>query len=59
MRCLSGDLDLLSALEEDRRPGIWGHRVLKPSDGYPFQEMELARGISPLLSTYGDLPLAQ
>lgn len=55
----SGDLSLLKALEEDDRPGLWGHRVLKPDNSDPFQEIERAGGVSPLLSKYADSSLAQ
>ncbi len=53
----SGDLSLLKALKEDDRPGLWGHRVLRPSGGYPFQEIERARGVLPLLAGYAEIPL--
>ncbi|MGO4568709.1 hypothetical protein AB4Z52_27565 [Rhizobium sp. 2YAF20] len=36
----SGDRDLLDALRADERPGMWGHRVLRPKDGSPFMEIE-------------------
>lgn len=55
----AGDTDLPAALESDERPGVWGHRVLRIADGYPFQEIEQAGGISPLLARYSDMPLAQ
>ncbi len=55
----SGDLSLLKALREDDRPGLWGHRVLRPSGGYPFQELERARGVLPLLASYAEMPLVQ
>jgi hypothetical protein len=53
------DTELLAALANDELPGVWGHRVLRPVDGYPFQEIEEAGGISPLLSRYQGMPLAQ
>lgn len=53
----SGDLNLLKALREDERPGLWGHRVLRPSGGYPFLEIERAHGVLPLLATYAEMPL--
>lgn len=56
---LSGAAGLLAALERDKLPGVWGHRVLKPADTDPFQEIEAAGGISPLLSTYANLTLEQ
>lgn len=55
----SGDSDLLNALGKDYRPGVWGHRALKPADGAPFRELELAGGIAPLLETYAQLSLRQ
>ena len=55
----SDDVGLLSALLADERPGVWGHRVLRRADPDPFQEMEVAGGLSPLLSRYAGLPLSQ
>ncbi|HTO33163.1 MAG TPA: hypothetical protein VL202_18605 [Pararhizobium sp.] len=55
----SGDFDLLKALKGDKRPSLWGHRVLKPENSDPFQEIERAGGVSPLLSKYADSSLAQ
>lgn len=54
-----GERDLLNALGADIRPGVWGHRVLKPSDGYPFLEIEKSGSVLDLLSNYGEQPLAQ
>lgn len=51
--------DLLKALSADARPGVWGHRVLKPNDGYPFLETETSRSILDLLTYYGEQSLAQ
>jgi hypothetical protein len=53
----SGDLSLVKALTEDDRPGLWGHRVLRPSGGYPFHEIERAHSVLPLLATYAAMPL--
>ncbi|MQB45975.1 hypothetical protein [Rhizobium sp. ICMP 5592] len=36
----TGDRDLLDALRADERPGMWGHRVLRPKDRCPFVEIE-------------------
>ncbi|KQV33173.1 hypothetical protein ASE37_24590 [Rhizobium sp. Root268] len=55
----AGDTDLLAALEGDERPGVWGHRVLRLADGYPFQEVEQAGGVLPLLSRYAEMPLVE
>jgi len=53
----SGNIELLNALGQDDRPGLLGHRVLKPADGDPTQEIELAGGIGPLLSRYAETSL--
>ncbi len=55
----SGDLDLLKALSEDYRAGLWGHRVLKPAGGDPFREIDLLGEPSVLLSKYAEMPLMQ
>lgn len=55
----SGNSDLLTALEKDYRPGLWGHRTLKPADGVPLRELELAGGVSSLLATYAQLSLLE
>ncbi len=36
----SGDRELLDALRADERPGLWGHRVLRPTNGSPFMEID-------------------
>jgi len=53
----SGNSSLLTALERDYRPGLWGHRTLKPADGVPLRELELAGSVSPLLANYAQLSL--
>lgn len=55
----SGDVDLLTKLRGDDRPGLWGHRVLKPAGGYPYGEVENLLNSSTPLSTYGAMSLAQ
>jgi hypothetical protein len=55
----SGNSDLLKALERDYRPGLWGHRTLKPANGAPLRELELAGSVAPLLATYAQLSLLQ
>jgi hypothetical protein len=55
----SGARGLLKALQKDYRPGLWGHRVLVPAGGDPFQELELAGGVSPLLAKYAQLSLQE
>jgi hypothetical protein len=55
----SGDLGLLQALQKDRQPGLWGHRVLRPANGDPFHELEVAGGILPLLSKFAQLWLTE
>lgn len=53
----SGNFDLLTELRGDDRPGLWGHRVLKPAGGYPFQELF---GEAPIpFSEYAEMPLVQ
>lgn len=54
---VAGDRDFRLTLKDDERPGVWGHRVLKPVDGRPLQEIEAAGGILPLLTKYADLTL--
>lgn len=53
----SGDGDLLNVLQEDDNPGMWGHRVLRPTGGDPFHDVEASRGISTVLENYGSVPL--
>lgn len=54
---VGGDRDFLLTLKDDERPGVWGHRVLKPADGQPLQEIDAAGGILPLLTKYAELAL--
>lgn len=56
---LSGDKGLLTELERDKLPGVWGHRVLKPADADPFQEIERAGGVAALLAQYASVTLEQ
>ncbi|KIQ05567.1 hypothetical protein RU07_01685 [Agrobacterium tumefaciens] len=53
----SGDGDLLNDLRQDDYPGMWGHRVLRPSAGDPFHDINGSGGISALIEDYGSLPL--
>ncbi len=55
----SGEVNLLNEMSADVHPGIWGHRVLKPVDGYPFGELEQSGGIRDILEAYEGLPLFQ
>lgn len=55
----SGDSELLKALRKDDHPGMWGHRVLRPSVGDPFCDVKRANGISTLLETYAGMPLVE
>jgi hypothetical protein len=55
----SGEKELLNALETDVLPGLWGHRVLRPDDGYPFLEIQKSRNLFGLLAHCGELPLAK
>ncbi|WP_153020320.1 hypothetical protein [Paramesorhizobium deserti] len=51
--------DLLNALSGDVCPGVWGHRVLKPSEAYPLLEIEKNGSVLDLLTNYGEQSLAQ
>lgn len=53
----SGAGEFLNVLQQDDQPGMWGHRVLRPSAGDPFHDVEASGGISTLLENYGSLPL--
>jgi hypothetical protein len=55
----SGAHGLQEALQKDYRPGLWGHRVLRPVGGDPFQELEHAGGVSPLQAKYAQLSLQE
>ncbi|ABR64485.1 hypothetical protein GOC91_27455 [Sinorhizobium medicae] len=55
----SGNFDLLSDLRGDDRPGLWGHRVLKPADGYPFQDIGFFGEAPRPLSEYAEMPLVK
>ncbi|NTH16692.1 hypothetical protein G6L99_31765 [Agrobacterium rhizogenes] len=49
----SGDRDLLDALRADERPGLWGHRVLRPKEGSPFMELEENGAALEVAARYG------
>ncbi len=49
----SGDQELLEALRADERPGMWGHRVLRPANGSPFIEIEESGSGLGIASRYG------
>ena len=55
----SGETSLLTALEGDTLPGVWGHRVLKPANVDPFREIEHAGGVAPLLARYSEMTMEQ
>lgn len=55
----SGDSNLLKVLREDDHPGMWGHRVLRPTGGDPFHDVEASGGIATLLETYGAVSLLE
>ncbi|AYD05277.1 hypothetical protein [Neorhizobium sp. NCHU2750] len=55
----SGDQSLLDDLWNDDRPSLWGHRVLRPTKGDPFLEMERAGAVEHLLALYADMPLIE
>lgn len=50
---VSSDRDLLDALSADGRPGMWGHRVLRPKDGSPFKEIEQNGSALEMAARYG------
>ncbi len=54
----SGHHALLETLSADDCPGGWGHRVLKPRNASPFQELE-SSPLPVLLDFYGKQPLEQ
>ena len=55
----SGAHGLLKALQKDYHPGLWGHRVLRPAGDTPFEELELAGGVSPVLAKYAQQSLLE
>lgn len=55
----SDDRGLLDTLRADVRPGVWGHRVLRPDDGYPFRELEECGDMSELAARYGNCSLEE
>ncbi|WP_200834990.1 hypothetical protein [Phyllobacterium salinisoli] len=55
----SNERDLLGALDADIRPGLWGHRVVRPGDGFPLLEIETRGSVQDLLPDYDEQPLVQ
>ena len=55
---MSGDYELRTTIAADRRPGIWGHRVLL-EDAEPFSELDMLGpgNIQAVLRKYGSLSL--
>lgn len=51
------DRALLAAMREDRRGGMWGHRVLRPPNAFPLQETEETGHWLAVAAAYGELPL--
>lgn len=49
----SSDRELLDALRTDERPGMWGHRVLRPANGSPFMEIEENGSALEIANRYG------
>lgn len=49
----SDDRELLDALRADERPGLWGHRVLRPKDSSPFVEIEESEKALEVVARYG------
>ncbi|NTH22847.1 hypothetical protein G6L73_30755 [Agrobacterium rhizogenes] len=50
---VSSDRELLDALRADERPGIWGHRVLRPTEGYPFLDINENGSALEVAARYG------
>ncbi|WP_429127971.1 hypothetical protein [Ensifer sp. 4252] len=55
----SGELGLLADLRSDDRPGLWGHRVLKPLGTNPSAETSALTDATRLLRQYAETPLVQ
>ena len=55
----SDDHELLDALRADVRPGVWGHRVLRPHGGYPLREIEESARALDLAAQYGSCSLEE
>jgi hypothetical protein len=55
----SDPLGLLDELRKDDRPGLWGHRVLKPLGDDPSGAIRDTCNVGALLKHYGELPLVQ
>lgn len=55
---VSSDRELLDALRADERPGMWGHRVLRPKDGSPFVEIQESGVAMEVADRYGASSLA-
>ena len=55
----SDDRELFDALRADVRAGVWGHRVLRPDDGYPLREFEGCGDMSELAARYGNCSLEE
>ncbi|RUM20067.1 hypothetical protein EFQ99_30430 [Rhizobium vallis] len=55
---MTGDCELRTTIAADRKPGIWGHRVLL-EDAEPFSELDMLgpRTIQAVLRKYGSLSL--
>lgn len=54
-----GGCDLLKELSSDKRLGLWGHRVLKPTNGTPIEEVKILNGPASPLQGYASMPLTQ
>lgn len=53
----SGDRALLDDLQNDDRPSLWGHRILRPANADPYVELGRARKTEDLLATYSEMSL--
>lgn len=52
-----GERELIDALRTDARPGVWGHRVLRPKGGDPIKELEENGAALELAANYGSVSL--
>jgi hypothetical protein len=51
------DRALLSAMRDDRRAGMWGHRVLRPANAQPLLEIENTGHGLAVAAAYGEQTL--
>lgn len=51
------DRALLAAIRNDRRAGMWGHRVLRPANAFPLLETEKTGHGLAVAAAYGEQSL--